>query len=152
MALCFGAHAAWVGTRFVASVEGGAPKNHKEAVVKAGFHDTLRTVIYTGRPMRVLKTPFNEEFNSRHEEIDEFLKKGIIPMQHFVDESEEKIKKGEMKMPTPTEMAAYRPLLMGSCAGSIHDILPAKQIIDDMVRVAIEVIREINGKIGKAKL
>jgi len=63
-----------------------------------------------------------------------------------------KIKKGEMKMPTPTEMAGFRPLLMGACAGAIHDILPAKQIIEDMVRVAIEVIRDVNGKFGKAKL
>jgi len=152
LALSLGAHAAWVGTRFVASVEGGAPKNHKEAVVKAGFHDTIRTVIYTGRPMRVLKTPFNEELNSKHEEIDDLLKKGVIPIQHYIDQSEEKIKKGEMQMPTPTEMAGYRPLLMGSCAGNISDILTAKQIIDEMVRDAIQVIRGIHGNIGKAKL
>lgn len=153
MALALGAQAAWVGTRFVASVEGGAPKNHKDAVVKAGYHDTLRTVIYTGRPMRVLKTQFNEELNSKSDEINELINKGVIPIQHHIDESEKKIKKGEMKMPTPSEMVAMRPLLMGQCAGAIDDILPAKQIVDDMVRVAIQTIHSMNSKIvQRAKL
>ena len=30
MSLALGADAVWVGTRFVASLEGGAPKGHKE--------------------------------------------------------------------------------------------------------------------------
>ena len=56
--LAWGAEAVWVGTRFVASVEAGAPPKHKEMVVTAGFEDVARTVIYTGRPMRVRKTPY----------------------------------------------------------------------------------------------
>lgn len=31
MALSFGAEAVWIGTRFVASVEAGAPQYHKDA-------------------------------------------------------------------------------------------------------------------------
>jgi len=149
MALCLGAQAAWVGTRFVASVEGGAPEKHKQAVVNAGYHDTIRTVIYTGRPMRVLKTEFNEEFTSKNEEINSLISKGVIPIQHHIAISEEKIKKGEMAMPSATEIVNMRPLLMGSCAGAISDILPAKQIIDEMVRGAIQTIHSIEGKIHK---
>lgn len=51
---------------------------HKQAVVNAGYHDTLRTVIYTGRPMRVIKTQFNEEFSSRTDEINELINKVIF--------------------------------------------------------------------------
>ena len=42
-----------VGTRFVATVEAGAPKRHKQSVVTATHQDTMKTVIYTGRPMHV---------------------------------------------------------------------------------------------------
>lgn len=149
MALCLGAQAAWVGTRFVASVEGGAPEKHKQAVVNAGYHDTIRTVIYTGRPMRVIKTQFNEEFTNKTGEIQELLNKGVIPIMHYAQVEEEKIKKGEIPMPSPTEIANMRPLLVGACAGAIHDVLPAKQIIDDMVRVAIETIHMVQGKLHK---
>jgi hypothetical protein len=38
-------------------------------------------------------------------------------MMHYASEAEEKIKKGEMQMPSPTEIANLRPLLVGQCAG-----------------------------------
>ena len=58
MALSLGASAVWVGTRFVASVEGDAPEKHKEAVVGAGHHDTVRTLVFSGRPMRIRKNAY----------------------------------------------------------------------------------------------
>lgn len=60
--LMYGAQAVWVGTRFVASTEAGASPAHKKAVLSAGHGDVLRTVIYTGRPLRVRKTPYVEDW------------------------------------------------------------------------------------------
>lgn len=54
----YGAAGVWVGTRFVASEEAGAPPKHKELVVTAGYDDTVRTLVYSGRPMSVRKTPY----------------------------------------------------------------------------------------------
>merc|ERR1719190_328079 len=51
MSLAFGADAVWVGTRFVACVESGAPKQHKKDLLKAKVQDTHRSLVYTGRPM-----------------------------------------------------------------------------------------------------
>ena len=48
-----------MGTRFVASVEGDAPDTHKEAVVTAGYHDTIRTLVFSGRPMRIKKNAYD---------------------------------------------------------------------------------------------
>lgn len=48
--------------RFVASVEAGAPKIHKKLVLKAGHGDIVRTLVYSGRPMRVFRTPFVDEW------------------------------------------------------------------------------------------
>lgn len=61
--LAWGAQAVWVGTRFVASVEAGAPKAHKESIVKAGHEDFARTLIYTGRPLRVIRTPYVDDWS-----------------------------------------------------------------------------------------
>ena len=52
----------WVGTRFVASEEAGAPKKHKEMVLSAGYDDVIRTLVYSGRPMSVRKTPYLVEW------------------------------------------------------------------------------------------
>ena len=58
----YGASGVWVGTRFVASVEAGASKKHKELVLSAGYDDVIRTLIYSGRPMSVRKTPYVENW------------------------------------------------------------------------------------------
>merc|ERR1712070_1108813 len=53
MAIAAGCSGVWVGTRFIASEEAGAGPYHKQSVVKADYTDTIRTTIYSGRPMRV---------------------------------------------------------------------------------------------------
>jgi len=56
--LAWGAQAVWVGTRFLASVESGAPQMHKELTVSAGFDDTVRSLVYSGRPARLRRTRY----------------------------------------------------------------------------------------------
>jgi len=150
MALCLGAEAVWVGTRFVASKEAGAPKYHKDAILKAGYHDTVRTIVFSGRPMRIWKTPYVTHWETeRTQEIKELTEKGIIPIQNELTISEEKVKKGEMPIPSAVEMMEKRPWLMGQCAGAISDIKSAKEIIDEMVTEAIATITRVSGKIAK---
>jgi NAD(P)H-dependent flavin oxidoreductase YrpB (nitropropane dioxygenase family) len=57
MALALGADAVWVGTRFICAEEAGAPKHHQEAVLNAGYHDTVRTIIYTGACAAACRPP-----------------------------------------------------------------------------------------------
>ncbi|KAJ1036693.1 hypothetical protein NDA10_000430 [Ustilago hordei] len=59
--ICYGADGIWVGTRFVASKESGAPKAHKEAVLKSTHETDIRTIIFTGRPLRLYKTKYIDD-------------------------------------------------------------------------------------------
>ncbi|KAF5316360.1 hypothetical protein D9619_006700 [Psilocybe cf. subviscida] len=137
--LSWGAQGVWVGTRFVASKEAGAPPKHKELVVSAGFEDVARTIIFTGRPMRVRNTPFVAEWEAnRQAEIKELTSKGIIPVY---DELEKH----------PEKSIEARPWLMGSVAAVIKEVLPAQQIVDNMVSEAAAILQN-NAKLVKAKL
>ncbi|KAG5653254.1 hypothetical protein H0H81_001414, partial [Sphagnurus paluster] len=90
-ALTYGASGVWVGTRFVASVEAGAPKKHKEMVLTAGYDDVVRTLIYSGRPMSVRKTPYVAEWESkRRAELDTLLADGKIPHEVELESHPEK--------------------------------------------------------------
>lgn len=82
-ALMMGASAVWVGTRFILTEEAGASKAHQEAVRTAGHDDNVRTIIFTGRPLRVRTNSYiaNWEEN-RAAEIKELTGKGIIPVEH----------------------------------------------------------------------
>ena len=60
--LMWGAQGVWVGTRFVACTEASAPKAHKDVIVRAGYEDSIRTLIFTGRPLRVARTPYVDDW------------------------------------------------------------------------------------------
>jgi len=140
--LAYGAHGVWVGTRFVASNEAGAPKIHKQLVVSAGFDDVIRTTIYTGRPVNIRKSQYVEEWEfKRTQEKDELLAKGLIPY--------------EVDMEARPEMSiSALAWLMGRVAGSIKEIKPAKDIVDEMVTTAAKTLQVSNGFIidNRAKL
>jgi len=153
MSLSLGAQAVWVGTRFVAATEAGASQVHKEKIVQATVHDTIRTTIYTGRPMRVLRTPFNADWEeNRQTEIRDLQSRGIIPVKNY----EEKVKKGELPVPSSDLILQIRPWLMGQAAGAIPDVKPAAEIMKEMVQGACEIFRQnaakISGGATKAKL
>merc|ERR1712151_769920 len=78
-ALAMGCTGVWVGTRFIASDEAGAGPYHKKSVVEAEFEDTIRTTIYTGRPMRVFKTPYAMDWaDNRQQELLQLQSKGVL--------------------------------------------------------------------------
>jgi hypothetical protein len=102
--LSYGATGVWVGTRFICAEEAGASKKHQEAVMTAGYSDTIRTTICkfallpsrrthsqkaisdlvvhpsctldTGRPLRVRKTPFIMDWETNRREEKEELQAG----------------------------------------------------------------------------
>jgi NAD(P)H-dependent flavin oxidoreductase YrpB (nitropropane dioxygenase family) len=145
MVLSLGAEAAWIGTRFVCSTEAGASPAHQQAILKAGLEDTIRTIIFTGRPMRVLKTPYVANWeNNRVQEIKELTSNGIIPVTHEIEKA---VKEG-----IDVDAPQYRPFLMGQAAGAVEEIKPAAQIINEMVSQAIAILSANHNKIVKAKL
>ena len=102
-------------------------------VLSADLEGTIRTVIYTGRPLSVRKTPYIEEWHSkRAKEIEELTSKGIIPHNKELEDHPERSLEG-------------RTWLMGRVAAQIHDIKPAKEIIDEMVGEAVEVLQRGHG-------
>jgi len=143
MALSLGASAVWVGTRFVACEEAGAPPRHKKAVVGAGYHDTLRTIIFTGRPMRVINNDYIKSWEDhRADEIKELTSKGKLPV-YFDMEQRKKAGKDELTI------GQVQPLLMGAAAGAISEVQPAAQIMSEMVSGAIASLRGVTAQISK---
>ncbi|EIN07677.1 2-nitropropane dioxygenase [Punctularia strigosozonata HHB-11173 SS5] len=142
-ALSYGAAGVWVGTRFVASVEAGAPKMHKELVLSAGYDDTVKTLVYSGRPMHVRKTAYVAEWeDKRQNEIRELTSKGKIPHEAELEKHPERSIEGRM-------------WLMGQVAGSVHEVKPAKEIVDEIITTAAQSLQAAASHIinpTKAKL
>jgi NAD(P)H-dependent flavin oxidoreductase YrpB (nitropropane dioxygenase family) len=141
-----GASAVWIGTRFVLSEEAGAPKAHQEAVRTAGFDDNIRTIIFTGRPLRVRNNEYitNWETN-RAQEMKELTEKGTIPVEHDFEKMGDDM--------TDEMMDNARPFLMGKAAAVTNEKKSAKWIVDDMVSGAVQAMSAGNSLVvSKNKL
>lgn len=145
-AMALGASAVWVGTRFVLSQEAGAPKAHQEAVRSAGFDDNVRTIIFTGRPLRVRKNPYIDNWETnRASEIQELTAKGVIPVEHDLERMGDDI--------DDDTMDNARPFLMGKASAVVNERKSAREIVDEMVQGAVDEIRKSNAAIvSKSKL
>jgi len=139
-ALSLGASGVWVGTRFISCEETGAPKRHVEHVLKASVTDTTKTLIYSGRPLRTFITPYVKDFETRPEEIKAYCDKGILPIRGDY--------KKHMEAGKPFSKGETVALLMGQVAGAINDKPPAKQIVENMVSQAIDILRRNTSIIG----
>ncbi|KAH0842431.1 2-nitropropane dioxygenase [Fonsecaea pedrosoi] len=120
-----GAVGVWVGTRFVAAEESGASRLHKEAVVSAGFNDTLRTLVVSGRPLRVRLNDYVAKWEAQPERIKELTDKGIVPLAYDMEHDND----------------VDTPFLMGQVSGIISDIKPARQIVEEMVTQAVDMLK-----------
>ncbi|KAK2788493.1 hypothetical protein FQN52_006606 [Onygenales sp. PD_12] len=130
--LMLGAAGVWVGTRFVAAEESGASQMHKEAVVAAGFGDTIRTLVVSGRPLRVLPNEYVAEWEKRPEEIRKLTSEGVVPiMKDFEDGKEVDL-----------------PFLMGQVCAVVKDIKPAGVIVQEMVEEASRMLKIGNSYLG----
>ncbi|KAK1828333.1 2-nitropropane dioxygenase, partial [Podospora conica] len=120
-----GAVGVWVGTRFVASVEAGCSEEHKKAVVTCGFEGTERTLVLSGRPLRMKTNDYIRGWHANQGKIAELTAKGIVPLEHDLDEGNE----------------IDPPHLMGQVAGMITKVQPAGEIVDEMVAEAVEMLK-----------
>eukprot|EP01062_Namystynia_karyoxenos_P082664 TRINITY_DN9354_c0_g1_i1.p2 TRINITY_DN9354_c0_g1~~TRINITY_DN9354_c0_g1_i1.p2 ORF type:complete len:386 (+),score=160.77 TRINITY_DN9354_c0_g1_i1:88-1158(+) len=137
-ALSLGAQAVWVGTRFVASTESVGSKVHKSSLIKAESTDTVRTLIYSGRPVRCYRSEYVQDWEqNRSQEIKELCDKGVVPIKADQKHYNKKVLPSGQKL---TLVSAY-PQLFGQACGGIKEILPARQIVHNMVSEAVGVLK-----------
>ena len=56
------------------------------SIVEANFDSTIKSTIWTGRPLRALATPYVRHWETeRAQEIKDLQSKGIIPLYHEME-------------------------------------------------------------------
>jgi NAD(P)H-dependent flavin oxidoreductase YrpB (nitropropane dioxygenase family) len=120
-----GAVGVWVGTRFVAATEASCSEEHKKEVVSCDFDGTERTLVLSGRPLRMKTNDYIRGWHARPAEIKALCDRGVVPIEHDFDQGND----------------VDPPHLMGQVAGSIARVQPAGEIVADMVREATEMLK-----------
>ncbi|MGH7814243.1 MAG: NAD(P)H-dependent flavin oxidoreductase [Candidatus Binataceae bacterium] len=126
--LLLGAQGVVIGTRFIATPEAQAVPAYREALTHAHDDSTIRTRSYTGKPCRVIRTPYAMEWERDPSKIQPF------PMQTMAS-----VRAGVMNYtglrgaPSDAERL-FMPA--GQSAGMIRQIKPAAEVFADLVREA----------------
>merc|ERR1712224_105800 len=120
----------------IATHESSASPMHRKNVLKCQSVDTTTTVIYTGRPARVMRTPYLRSWEERPDEVKALTSEGKIPFKLDV-------RSGKAR---PVDFA---PTLMGQCAGAINEITPAKEVVESMVAEAVDFMQRSSSMLAK---
>ena len=133
-ALVLGAEGAWIGTRFVASLEWGGPEWAKGQVVIADTDDTILTKVYD----LVSEAEFPLEVGDR------------VIANSFTDtwhgrEAEMMVRQSELLEDIATASAAgdatTAPVRAGTASGLIRSVEPASYILREIVSQAEDILR-----------
>jgi enoyl-[acyl-carrier protein] reductase II len=127
-ALALGAQGVWMGTRFIASTEAHAAKMYHDAILNASDEDTIRTRCYSGKPMRVRKNEYVDDWERRPQEIQPFPMQAALSVRSGVIGGI-----GGQMEGLDMDRSCFA---MGQSAGGVHEVKSAGEIVSDIIREA----------------
>ena len=132
-ALALGAVGVWMGTRFIATHEAYGHDNYKKKVVAIDEEGTVVHRGATGKPCRAIRNDFTREWEKRTAEILPF------PLQ-------------AQRVGFPAAIRAREEgdiegghAACGQSAGLIHEIVPAREVIERMMAEAEAALQRLGG-------
>jgi NAD(P)H-dependent flavin oxidoreductase YrpB (nitropropane dioxygenase family) len=126
-ALAMGCTGVWVGTRFLATNEGGAQDAIKRHIVEATDESTCVSTMFTGKTLRAIRSKFHEAWE------ESGLTALPFPLQIFVSSA----LFGSFIEANKDE---YIGGFAGQASGMIHEIKPAGEVLLDMVEQAADIL------------
>ena len=126
-ALAMGCAGVWVGTRFLATTEGGALDINKQRILESTDEDTRVSQAYTGKTLRASYNQFHELWDSSG------LPPVTFPMQVLISSA---LLEGFIE----ANKLEYVGGLAGQISGLIREIKPARQVLEDLVEETVDIL------------
>ncbi len=131
-ALALGADAVQVGTRFIATPEAGASQDYKDAILKAQPEDIVMTKRISGTPAAVINTPYIQQVGLDLSPLESFMRR------HPATQKYAKLLRymtGTKQLEDAARKTTWKTVWSaGQGVGLIDEIVPAEQIMHDLVR------------------
>lgn len=134
-ALALGADGVWIGTRFIATPEAWGVDGYKDVLVATGEDGTVISRAYTGKTCRVVRNDWTNDFEAHPERVLPFPQQAIESMKAGVN---------HLGYPPGTKVDLAREFLpAGQGVGAITEVVPAGQIVAEMMREATETLERL---------
>src|SRR5271156_488860 len=153
-ALALGADGVWVGTRLVATPEAAVHSEHKRRLVEGKGEQTVLSSIFgpewpAFNPIRVLRNRVVDEWTDRFAEVPTVRDDlPVIGRTIFLGQETE-MRKFNVLLPTADTDGDWEemPWLAGQGVGLIHDIRPAKDVVETMMTDAKAILQRLSGSL-----
>ncbi|BBY53735.1 nitronate monooxygenase [Mycobacterium koreense] len=138
-ALALGAEGIWCGSVWLTTDEAETPPAVKEKFLTAGSTDTVRSRSLTGKPARMLRTAWTDEWE-RPDRPDPLG----MPLQNaLVAESQRAITRAAGRPGTRAdELATY---FVGQVVGALDRVRPARSVVLEMISEFIDAVQRLDG-------
>ena len=126
-ALAMGCIGVWIGTRFLATDEGGALDINKQKIVEAADEDTRVSTAYTGKTLRANYSKFHDLWDQS----------GLDPLPF---PAQVVISSYLLSALIEADKTDYVGGLAGQVSGIINEIKPARQVLEEMVAETVDIL------------
>lgn len=126
-ALAMGCVGIWVGTRFLATTEGGAPDIVKQHITEATDEDTRVSTMFTGKTLRALYSSFHADWEASGLEPLSF------PTQILIAST---LLRGFIEAGVDEHAGGFA----GQASVYVKEIKPAGEVLEDMVEEAVDIL------------
>ncbi len=121
-----------IGTRFIATEEAGVSQEYKEALVRYGAKDVVRTTKISGVPVTVINTPFIQKTGTKQNAVEAFLNRHKRLKKYAKMLT---VYKGMKLLRKAAFSTTYKRVwVAGPGIEYIHDILPVRDVVERLIR------------------
>ena len=139
-ALTLGADGVWVGTRFIATPEARTVDGYKETLIELPEDGTVISRSFTGKTCRVVRNDWTQHFEEHPDELQPFPGQAIAAARAGAnplgDHGGQPVDLKQEFMPA------------GQGVGAIHGLIPAGQLVVQMVEEAERALGRASGTLG----
>ncbi|ALJ19296.1 NAD(P)H-dependent flavin oxidoreductase [Microbacterium sp. No. 7] len=133
-----GAAGAWVGTRFINTLESSVGPNYKQSIVEADHDTTIRSLLFDGLYVRQLQNRFTEVWEGREDQMLGY------PLQRVV-QSPVRFAAAE------ADLKDQQALPAGQGSGLIKDVLPAGEVLVRLVEETVAALDEAKARFSYSR-
>ncbi|MBW2713439.1 MAG: nitronate monooxygenase [Deltaproteobacteria bacterium] len=133
-AMALGAQGVWTGSVWLTTTEAGNEQTVTERLLAATSNDTVRSRSITGKPARMLRSKWTEEWEGEKSP-------GPLPMPlQFLATAEAEQRVRRAALAGDAEAQKLTVTIVGQIVGSMNQLRPARQVFSDMLDEYLETV------------
>ena len=143
--IALGAQGVWTGSIWLTVAEAESSPVLTEKLLRAGSRDTVRTRSMTGKPARLLRTPWTEAWDGPESP-------GPLPMPlQFMLNAGAQARIGHYARSERSRARELVGIPVGQIVGRMNEVRPTREVIHDLVSEFVDTVQRLDGLLAAAE-